>query len=360
MKGEELPMEGGAHTLSGSELSKNGQVERKAHVMELLGQHPFRPPWWLANNHVQTVWANRFRRLSLPPLRLERWDTPDGDFLRLHFQDGDSGKPLLLLLHGLEGSVDSRYIKGFYYQFQEDDWTVVTMEHRSCGGEMNRQKKMYHSGATEDLAFVVARLAETRPDTRVYVAGFSLGGNMTGKWLGEQGNAVPHNLKAAVVMSAPYNLVVSAAAMDRFRHRPYIRNFLQSLIPKALEKEKQFPGCVDVDAIRACRTFQEYDTHATAAIHGFRDAHHYYSTSGCGQYLDGIRRPTMLLSAEDDPFNPGSELPYEQAKESPYLHPVFTPRGGHVGHAYHRFPGRIAYWAEEQIKRFFLAYDAML
>ena len=335
------------------------QAARKRQVMAELARYPFRPPWWLRNNHLQTLWANRARRVKPPPLRLETIDAPDGDFLRLHFNEGDPEKPLVLLLHGLEGSVQSRYILGVYHEFIPIEWNIVTLEHRSCGGKMNRALRLYHSGATEDLDFVVDHLCERFPTRPIYIAGFSLGGNVTAKWLGQKGASVPENVKGAAVISAPYDLAASAAEMDKISKRIYVSNFLRSLIPKVLEKEKQFPGCVDVEAVKRCKTFREYDTVATAALHGFKDAHDYYAKVACGQFLEGIRRPVLLLSGVDDPFNPGYTLPYALAEESPYLHPQFTPRGGHVGHAYGWAPGRLAYWAEEQIRRFFVAYDRL-
>lgn len=334
-------------------------MRHKAHVMGELARHPFRVPCWLRNNHVQTIVAARFRVVKRPSLRLERWDTPDGDFLRIHIQDSEPGKPIAVLLTGLEGSVRSKYISGMNHLLREAGWNAVTMEHRSCGGEINRTKRMYHSGATDDLDFVVQTLIRRHPETPIYIAGFSLGGNVTAKWLGELGTAAPENLKAAAVVSAPYNMVESGMNMDRSRRWPYVENFLKTLIPKALEKERQFPGSVDVEAVKKSKTFFEFDTHATAALHGYEDAHDYYTKVGCGQFLEGIRRPTLLLSAEDDPFNPGATLPHQLAEKSPFLHPQFTERGGHVAHIYGPFPGRTRYWSEEQTMRFFLAYHRL-
>ncbi len=352
-------MSGPAESL-GLVADMDGPQGHKLRVMAELARHPFRVPWWLRNNHVQTIVAARFRVVKHPPLRLERWDTPDGDFLRLHFQDGEPGRPIVLLLTGLEGSVRSKYISGMNHLIGEAGWNAVTMEHRSCGGELNRTKRMYDSAATDDLDFAVRRLIERHPETRIYVAGFSLGGNVATKWLGELGAGVPENVRAAAAVSAPFNMVETRRIMDRSRRWPYVKNFLKTLIPKILEKERQFPGSVDVEALKRSRTFFEFDTHATAALHGYKGAHDYYAKAGCGQFLAGIRRPTLLLSAADDPFNPGTALPRELAGESPFLHPQFTAHGGHVAHIYGPFPGLTRYWSEEQTLRFFLAYDRLL
>ena len=333
------------------------QIGRKAQVMEVLNRHPFVPPFWLRGPHVQTVGARYVRRLPTPSAQLERLRTPDNDFLRIHTIEGDPDNPVALILHGLEGSLESTYVLGLVREIRKLGWTVVVMEHRSCGGEMNRAKRLYHSGETSDLAFAVDTLIRRRPDARIYVTGFSLGGNQCAKWLGEEGDAIPEAVRAAAVVSAPFDLVESGKYMDSGVRLLYVRHFLRMLIPKAIEKEQQYPGCVNIDAVTMSRTFREFDTHGTAALHGFRDSHDYYSKVGCGQFLHGIRRPTLLLSAADDPFNPASTLPREAADASPYLHPQFPDRGGHVGFIQGGPPRRLRYWAEEQIARFFQAYD---
>lgn len=333
------------------------QSQRKEEVMALLDRHPFVPPFWLLNAHVQTVGARYVRRLRTPSTQLERLRTPDNDFLRIHTIEGEAGKPIVLMLHGLEGSLESTYMLGLIREIRKLGWTTVVMEHRSCGGEMNRAKRLYHSGETSDLAFVVETLIRRRPEARIYVTGYSLGGNQTAKWLGEGGDAIPEAVRAVAVVSAPFDLVESGKYMDSGVRLLYVRHFLRMLIPKAVEKEQQYPGCVNIDAVNMSRTFREFDTHGTAALHGFRDSHDYYSKVGCGQFLHGIRRPTLLLSAADDPFNPESTLPREVADASPYLHPQFSSYGGHVGFIHGGPPRGLRYWAEEQIARFFQAYD---
>ena len=158
----------------------------------------------------------------------------------------------------------------------------------------------------------------------------------------------------AAVISAPYDLLASGVHMDSSISRFYVLHFLRMLIPKALAKERQYPGCLDTARVRRARTFHEFDDAATAPLHGFASAEDYYRRSGCGQYVAGIRRPTLLLSAADDPFNPGATLPRDQADASPYLYPQFTPRGGHVGFLRRGFGS----WAEEQTARFFALCEA--
>ena len=324
--------------------------------MALVARHPFRPPAWLRNAHAQTCWGPFFRRVRPPEMRLERWGTPDDDFLRVWIREGRAEAPWVLLMHGLEGGVESHYILGLRQAFGELGWSVVVMEHRGCGGEMNRARRMYHSGETTDLAFVMRTIRERFTPSRLYAVGVSLSGNQIAKWLGEEGAAAAELLDAASVISPPFDLAVSGPVLDHRLFGLYTRNFLRTLVPKAVEKERQYPGCLDVEAIRRCTTFAEFDTLATAALHGFADNEDYWRSVGCGQFLGGVRVPTLLVAAADDPFNPGSTIPRELADDSPWLVPAFTDRGGHVGFV-HGSPWRTRHWAEEVTVGFLKAID---
>ena len=336
------------------------QSQRKADVLAELNRYPYRPPLWLRNSHVQTVGARYARRLSRPPMRVERWDTPDDDFLDLHFLEGRPDMPTALLLHGLEGSIDSTYFLGLIHELARHDWNVVAMEFRSCSGEINRSKRMYHSGETSDTAWVVERLVQRHPDIQIYLAGFSLGGNVTAKWFGEMGADLPANVRAGAVVSPPYDLVASGKHMDNSISRLYVYHFLRKLLPKAEEKHKQYPDLLDIERLRKARTFEEFDTLATAPLHGFTDARDYYTSVACGRFLEAVRRPILLLSAADDPFNPGDTIPRELSERHPYLHGQFSELGGHVGFIHQRPAGGLGYWAEEQVVRFFEAYRKRL
>jgi predicted alpha/beta-fold hydrolase len=245
--------------------------------------------------------------------------------------------------------------------FSRERWNSIAVEWRSCGGEMNRNLRLYHSGETTDLEFVVEELIR-RLDRRgggthtIFLVGFSLGGNVTTKWLGQKGERVPEQVRAAAAVSPPFDLTVSGPHMDRVLGGAYVKWFLRTLIPKAMEKERQFPGSLDLERIRQCRTFREFDTYATAVLHGFRDAEDYWARVGCGQFLEGVRRPLLLIASADDPFNPASTLPREITSKSPWLHPLFTERGGHVGFIHGPSPRETRHWAEEQVLRFLKLY----
>lgn len=331
--------------------------QRKQQLLADLARHPFRAAWWLPGRHFQTCWAPLFRRVSPVPTWRERLTTPDGDFLDLHIQDGRADRPLVLLLHGLEGCHQSAYIQGMHHTFGNLGWAVATLEFRSCGGEINRAPRLYHSGETTDLTFAVRQLISGLPGVRLYVAGFSLGGNVLLKWLGEAPGAVPPQVRAAAAVCPPFDLPVAAAHLDGWPRRPYVYRFMRTLRQKGLAKAAQYPDRLDARAIRRARTFRDFDNVATAPLHGFRDADDYWARSSCGRYLEGIRRPTLLLAAQNDPLNPAHTLPHDVAEASPYLYPVFPERGGHVGFVGGPSPRRAHYWAEEQIMRFFQAWE---
>lgn len=231
-------------------------------------------------------------------------------------------------------------------------WSAVSLEFRTCDGEMNAAPRLYHSGETSDLAFVVAELLRRYPIETLFVAGFSLGGNVLGKWLGEQGEDLPSALRGAAAISPPFDLTVSGPAIDRAAGGLYVRRFLRTLIPKALAKARQYPRLLDVERIRSCRDFESFDTWATAALHGFEDAWDYWRKVGCGQFLPRVRVPLLLVAAEDDPFNPADTLPRAACAASPWLHARFAPTGGHVGFVGGR-PWRPRYWGEEEALAFF-------
>lgn len=334
-----------------------GQFKDRA--LAALDAHPFRAAWWLCGPHLQSFWGPLFRAGAVPHYRLDRWDTPDGDFLRMHFIETAPDRPWLLQLHGLEGSVRSFYVGGITRAVAPLGWNVVVMEYRGCGGEMNRKRRLYHMGETSDLDFVVRTLIAQRPEMVLYLCGVSLGGNVLGKWLGEQGANVPANIRAGCAISAPFNPAISAPQFHKILHGFYAWNFLRTLVPKAIAKAQQFPGSYDVEAVKRSRDFYDYDTRVTAALHGFEDATDYWTRVGSHQYLHEVRVPFLLISSADDPFNPPETLPRAQVAASPYLIPQFPAHGGHVGFVGARGVFTPRYWAEEQLVRFFtLCQDA--
>jgi hypothetical protein len=283
--------------------------------------------------------------------------TPDGDFVDLDWVGAASapGAPLVLVLHGLEGSALSHYATGMLADAGARGWRAVALNFRSCSGELNRLPRFYHSGETGDLDHVVRLLVAREPDVRLGAVGVSLGGNVLLKWLGERGADAPAELAGAVGISVPFDLAACARVLDRgFRRRVYTANFMRTLRRKVREKARQHPGFVDVAAACRARTFAEYDRVVTAPLGGFADAMDYWVRSSSGPYVAGIRVPTLLLNARDDPFVPVASLP-DPRRLPPLVSARFTDAGGHVGFVEGRWPWRARSWAERTALDFLAA-----
>jgi predicted alpha/beta-fold hydrolase len=314
----------------------------------------FWPAWWCRNGHLQTIWGPLFRRSRLR-LRRERITTDDGDFVDLDWADGPPGAPVLLALHGLEGSARSHYVGGLFHQVRARGWRGAALHFRSCSGEPNRLPRFYHSGDTADFDAVLRRLVEREPGVRLGVVGVSLGGNVLVKWLGERGPAAPGQLLAAVGISVPFDLAASARTLDRGLHRLiYARNFLRTMRQKVAEKARRHPGFVDTARVRRARTFAEYDRLVTAPLHGFADEVDYWVRASSGPYLPRVARPLLLLSARDDPLVPATALP-EPAALPACVRAEFLPRGGHAGFV-DGPPWRPASWAERRAVAFLAGF----
>lgn len=317
---------------------------------------PFRPARWLPGRHGQTIGGRLFRLGRSFPLRRERIETPDGDFLDLDFAPAPrDGAPQVLLLHGLEGSARRGYALITYAELAAAGIQGVGLNFRSCSGEPNRAARLYHSGETSDIRFVLDHLAARFPDVRRGAIGFSLGGNALLKLLGEEGDAARRWLETAVAVSVPYDLAAGADHLERsVMGRFYTGLFVRSLQRKLEAKRALLDGKVDLDRALRARTFREFDDAATAPLHGFADAAEYYHLSSSARYLERIRVPTLLLHAEDDPFLPAHALPRDAIARNPFLVPVITRHGGHVGFIGGP-PWAPRFWAEAEAARFLAA-----
>jgi predicted alpha/beta-fold hydrolase len=274
--------------------------------------------------HWQTILAALFPPPRVP-LERRRWDTPDGDFVDVDF--AGSGERMLVLLHGLEGGSDSHYARSLGARFAAAGWRVAIPHWRGCSGESNRLPRAYHSGDSAELDWLLARLP-----TPLDALGVSLGGNVLLKWLGERGEAARARVRRAATVSAPIDLAAAACTLDRGLNRLlYTRMFLATLKPKSLAKLQRFPDLYDAARLHRARTFREFDDLVTAPLHGFRNAEHYWDVCSGGQYLGGIRVPTLLLNARNDPFLPERALLAAAAGSAPCVEREFPARGGHVG-----------------------------
>ncbi len=307
----------------------------------------FKPAWWCRGPHAQTLWPNLVRRRPQVPLRRERLELPDGDFLDLDWTLNDEG-PIVLLLHGLEGSSRSQYARGLLAVLQVRGWRGVVLHFRGCSGEPNRLARGYHSGETGDLDWVIDRLREREPHTPIAAVGYSLGGNVLLKWLGEKGADAP--LQAAVAVSVPFILQEAADRFCRGFSRLYQWALLRSLKRGYRRKFTRLPSPLDVDPVRLSR-FWDFDHLVTAPLHGFESASHYYRVASSRQYLRHIAVPTLIVHAADDPFMSPAVVPH--ARElSPAIDLELYPAGGHVGFVGGKWPWRPRYWLEERIPTF--------
>lgn len=310
----------------------------------------YRPAWWVPGAHAQTLWGKFFRRAATVPAELERWDTPDGDFLEIYRMARTGGAARLVLLHGLEGNIRSHYVSAFFEEARRRGWQADLLIFRGCGTELNRARRFYHSGETTDLAFVLDRLRAEDAHTPIVLAGVSLGGNVLLKFLGERGDSVSKLIAAAAAISVPFDLERGARFIATGFSRIYDRHFLGTLREKALRKLDRYPGLFDREQLARARTLVEFDDAVTAPVHGFVDAHDYYSRSSSLNWLSGIRVPTLLLNAIDDPFLPRAVLDEVRAIASTNgnLTLEFTSAGGHVGFVGGRVPWRPFYYAERR------------
>ena len=309
---------------------------------------PFHPAPLLRHADAQTIVASLWRPRPGPPVARARWELDDGDFLDLDRAEGPGpAAPVAVLCHGLEGSSEAPYMRGLARALVERGLAVVALNFRTCGGVPNRLPRSYHSGETTDLAEVVRRLVAERPGRPLVVAGFSLGGNVVTKWLGEHGASLASEVRGGAAISVPFDLAACQRRLDGPGRLMWVyrERFMSRLRRKAAWKARRFPGLFDAAAVARASTFAEYDQLVTAPLHGFDSRDDYYSRCSAGRFLAGIRRPYLALSAADDPMVPVESLPVAAAAANPAVRLVVTPHGGHTAFLDGALP-RPGFWAE--------------
>jgi uncharacterized protein len=311
----------------------------------LLSQH--KPPFYLFNGHIQTIIPGLFRHVEGVAYHRERLITPDDDFIDIDWSQVQS-KSLAILSHGLEGDSHRPYIMGMVKVLNERGVDALAWNYRSCSGEPNKLLRSYHLGATDDLDLVVRHALNTGLYETVYLVGFSAGGNISLKYLGEAPQQVPSEVKRASVFSVPIDLKGSAQRISRL----YTQRFLRTLGQKLEQKKEMYPDELDLSDYSLFWSFPEFDNKYTAPIHGFKSADDYYERVSSRQFLKDIQVPTLLVNARNDPFLSGACYPVEEAELNPYFYLETPEDGGHVGFA-EDFRNNI-YYSEARAVKFLL------
>jgi len=309
----------------------------------------YRPPPLLGNGHLQTLYPTLLRQVPALPCRRERIATIDGDFLDLDRVEAGN-KRLLVICHGLESSSRAKYVRALALAGRAAGWDALAVNLRGCSGQPNRLVRSYHSGATEDLAAVLAHVAETADYREIALVGFSLGGNLVLKYAGERGTALPAAVRAVVGVSVPCDLESGAMRLDEPANRFYQWRFVRTLKSKLRAKCAAFPEHLDWRSFRRIRTVREFDDLYTAPVHGFADAGDYYRRCSCLPVLPRIAVPALVVNAADDPFLGPSCFPFAAAAANPRLQLLVPDCGGHVGFVTFGSGGR--YWHENRILNF--------
>jgi predicted alpha/beta-fold hydrolase len=314
--------------------------------MPLLASSTYKPPWGLANGHLQTILPVLFRRVVPITRERERIATPDGDFLDLDWNRAHRSDSLVIITHGLEGNSANASVQGMATAFHHAGWDSLAWNLRGCSGEMNRLLRTYHSGAWEDLQCVIEHAAGEYQS--IVLVGFSIGGNLTLKYLGDRGSVIHPAIKGAVAFSVPCDLASSALVLESRVNSIYMNHFMRDLRRKIREKAATFPEGISMEGLDQIRTFREFDGTYTAPLNGFLSAEDYWSRASSKPSLVGITVPTLLVNALNDPFLGAECFPREEAEANPHLFLELPESGGHLGFITHAKE----YWSETRAVEF--------
>ena len=287
-------------------------------------------PFYLFNPHLETIIPSALRKVKLPPYERERIDTADGDFLDLDWIKGGN-KQLVVISHGLEGNSTRPYVMGMARAFASREWDVLAWNCRSCSGELNRGRRMYHHGVSDDLKAVIDYALTEKTYEKVVLTGFSMGGSITLKYLGEYQKEIPEEVYRAVVFSVPCDLGASARELSKKGNDFYRKRFLRKLGKKLKAKALQMPDLLSTEGLEKLLHFPDFDNRFTAPLHGFKDAEDFYRQASANNHIPNVKIPTLLVNAKNDPMLPESCYPVEIARNHQYVYLEVPEVGGHVG-----------------------------
>ena len=303
----------------------------------------------LNGQHVETMFPGLLRSVTPPAFETVRITTPDDDFLDLDYYRSNANK-LVIVSHGLEGNSQKPYMQGLAKACVGNGFDVICWNYRGCSGEMNKQPRLYHSGATDDLQTVITYALATGQYQSVALVGFSLGGNITLKYMGEQGTNLHPVIKAAVTFSTPLDLSAGSDRISEPDNWLYEYRFLKKLKAKLRLKQIQFPDKFNLHDVNNVTKLREFDDKYTGPLHGFKDANDYYAQCSSIRFVSSITRPTLIVNAKNDPFLPKECYPYELLKEHRQVTLETPDRGGHVGFFTVNNDG--IYWSDERAIKF--------
>lgn len=315
--------------------------------MPVIQHADYQAPFWLPEGHLQTIYPSVFRKVDGVNYVRERISTHDGDFLDLDFSKVHSlnhsvTPPLVVLSHGLEGDSSRQYITGMVKLFNANGFDCLAWNFRSCSGEINQTKRFYHSGATDDLDFVIKH-AISKGYSKIYLVGFSLGGNLTLKFLGEKGQNLYPQVQKAVTFSVPLHLSSSSKTIGWL----YTKRFNKSLIKKIQEKSQRYPEFqLNTSNISKIKTLKDFDDCYTSQLHGFKNAEDYYERNSSLYFLDKIAIQTLIINAQNDPFLSKDCFPFEKVKHLEKVHFQAPEMGGHCGFYQADYQGVL--WSEKR------------
>jgi predicted alpha/beta-fold hydrolase len=316
--------------------------------MPLIENSSYKKPFYYWNGHWETIIPSMFRIIEGVAYQRERLELSDGDFVDLDWLRNNNSN-LVIITHGLEGNSDRHYAKGMVKHFYQNGWDAVAWNCRGCSGEFNRLPRFYHHGATEDLAAVVQHALNSNRYKTIALVGFSMGGSMTLRYLGELGIALNPLVKTGVVFSVPCDLGSSARELDKPSKKFYLNRFLKKLSVKIKDKSLRFPALINAEGFDQIKSFREFDSRYTAPLHGFKDADDFYERASCGPYISAIQKPVLIVNSWSDPFLPLPCFPIDVAKSHKYVH-LETPT--HGGHTAFSLAGKKENWMEQRALEF--------
>ncbi len=309
----------------------------------------YNPPYIFRNYHISTIYSAKLRSVKTVAQTRERLQLEDGDFLDIDwsYAKSCSSNKVLIILHGLDGNAQRPYVMGLAHHFNSHAWDVAAINFRGCSGEINKLYRSYNAGASEDLKQVVTQILSKKKYESLAINGFSLGGNLLLKYLGE-GNNLPKELKAAVAISAPCDLHASLKKLNESRNWLYSKRFVMQLKKQLFLREKHFPEKITKEQIANCTNLLSIDELYTSQAHGFTDALEYYEKSSALSFIPQIKTPTLLINAKNDGFLSENSSPSEMARNNPDFYLETPEYGGHVGF----LQNKVATYTEERALEF--------